>query len=331
MPSTDGCSCLEYLMTNPSTPRFPIASDSSDDSTHDEDMASVQVLCFNGNDPTAATGLAADVLSVASVGAYALSVCTGVYVRDTREIQSFAALDSEVVVDQAQAVLQDLQPDVIKIGFLGSTENVAAVAELLSDYEDIPVIGYLPSLSWWDEVSQDTYLDAFAELVLPQTSVLVGNYSVLWRWLLPDWSQVRGPSARELAQAASQYGVPYLVITSVPTDRGHLDNQVATPEAIVCQATVIRHDGEFIGAGETLSAALAALLASGDELAEAVQEALSFVDGSLRAGFRPGMGHVLPDRMFWAQLAEGDEGDEAEPEPTPSGLDDLLALGKTRH
>lgn len=314
-------------MTNPSPPPIPSATSHS----CDDELASAQVLCFNASDATAATGLAADILSIASVGAYALPVCTGIYLRDTREIQSFHAIDSELVVDQARSVLEDLQPDVIKIGFLGSIENVAAVAELLTDYEDIPVVGYISDLSWWDEVSQDTYQDAMAELVLPQVSVLAGNYSVLWRWLLPDWSHSRGPHARELAQAANQYGVAYLVISSIPTDIGHLDNQVATPEAVVCQAAVIRHDGQFIGAGETLSAALAALLACGDELATGVQEALSFVDGSLRAGFRPGMGHVLPDRMFWAQAADDETDDTLEPEPTPTALDDLLALGKTRH
>jgi hydroxymethylpyrimidine/phosphomethylpyrimidine kinase len=324
-------------MTNPSHSGAPSGDDrsdlSNDRSDDDIEMADVQVLCINASDATGATGLASDTLSVASVGAYALPVCTGVYVRDTREIETFHCLDSEAVIDQARSILEDLQPDVVKLGFLGSTENVAAIAELLSDYEDIPVVAYVNNLSWWDEVSQDTYLDALAELVLPQTSVLVGSYNVLWRWLLPDWSNARGPTSRDLAQAASQYGVPYLVVTSIQTDPGHLDNQVATPEAVVFQGTVLRHDGEFVGAGETLSAALAALLATGDELNEAVQEALSYVDGSLRAGFRPGMGHVLPDRLFWAQVSADDNlsGDADAPEPTPSALDDLFALGKTRH
>jgi hydroxymethylpyrimidine/phosphomethylpyrimidine kinase len=80
-----------------------------------------------------------------------------------------------------------------------------------------------------------------------------------------------------------------------------------------------------VGAGDTLSAALAALLATGVELQPAVSEALNFLDQSLDAGFRPGMGHVVPDRFFWAlPPPEGEEGDgspgvgdEPEPEAPP--------------
>ncbi|MCV5334560.1 hydroxymethylpyrimidine/phosphomethylpyrimidine kinase, partial [Escherichia coli] len=62
-----------------------------------------------------------------------------------------------------------------------------------------------------------------------------------------------------------------------------------------------RFDTSFVGAGDTLSAALAAMIANGAELHLAVSEALTFLDQSLDAGFRPGMGSVVPDRFFWAQ------------------------------
>ena len=62
--------------------------------------------------------------------------------------------------------------------------------------------------------------------------------------------------------------------------------------------------------------ALAALLAAGSELQAAVGEALQFMDQSLDSGFRPGMGHVQPDRLFWAH-PEGDDEDDAK-RPTPS-------------
>ncbi|MBX9715684.1 MAG: bifunctional hydroxymethylpyrimidine kinase/phosphomethylpyrimidine kinase, partial [Burkholderiaceae bacterium] len=67
-----------------------------------------------------------------------------------------------------------------------------------------------------------------------------------------------------------------------------------------------RFDASFIAAGDTLSAALAALLASGSELHTAVGESLAFLDQALDAGFRPGMGNVVPDRFFWA-LAPGED------------------------
>ena len=75
----------------------------------------------------------------------------------------------------------------------------------------------------------------------------------------------------------------------------------------------------FSGAGDTLSAALAALLASGSTLAEAASEALCYLDRCLDSGFRPGMGHLVPDRLFWAQPdddtpSDNDAGTEIEAE-----------------
>jgi len=69
-----------------------------------------------------------------------------------------------------------------------------------------------------------------------------------------------------------------------------------------------RFEVSFVGAGDTLAAALAALLGAGADLTAAVGEALAFLDQSLDAGFRPGMGNVVPDRFFWA-LPPGEEGD----------------------
>ena len=71
----------------------------------------------------------------------------------------------------------------------------------------------------------------------------------------------------------------------------------------------------FSGAGETLSAAVTALIASETELTEAVSEALSYLDRCLDGGFRPGMGNVLPDRFFWAQ-PEDDEDEMAASDST---------------
>lgn len=69
-------------------------------------------------------------------------------------------------------------------------------------------------------------------------------------------------------------------------------------------------DATFAGAGDTLSAALTALVGAGNDLGEATSEALSYLDRCLDAGFRPGMGHIVPDRMFWAQPDDEDDADD---------------------
>ncbi|MGA8515886.1 MAG: bifunctional hydroxymethylpyrimidine kinase/phosphomethylpyrimidine kinase, partial [Burkholderiaceae bacterium] len=294
-------------MAQPSPPKsfnpFDSLSAAPTESADDEELTAC-VLSFNANDPSGASGLAADVLAIACVGAHPMPITTGVYVRDTAEILEFFPLDEDAVESQARAVLEDVAVQIIKVGFLGTPEAITKVAEITADYDDVPVVAYMPSLSWWTDAETDSYLDAFTELMLPQTTVLVGNHSTLWRWLLPDWSSERSPSARDLANAASSHGVAYTLVTGIPLPDQYIDNVLATPEAVLGGEKFERFEATFIGAGETLSAALAALLANGDDLVAATKEALVFLDRSLDSGFRPGMGQVVPDRMFWAQPEE---------------------------
>ena len=286
-----------------------------------EESTPACVLVFNASDPSGAGGLSADIATIASVGGHALPVVTGAYIRDTSEIFDHSPFDDEAVTEQARTVLEDVPVQVIKVGFVGDPENLSAIAEISSDYPDIPVVAYMPNLSWWEEDRIDSYLDAFQELLLPQTSVLVGNHSTLWRWLLPDWSSERSPSARDIAAAASEQGVPYTLVTGIPLPDQHVDNVLASPQTVLGHVQFELFDAVFAGAGDTLSAALAALLATGMDLGEACTEALSYLDRCLDDGFRPGMGHVIPDRLFWAQPEEGDDTETED----PSDADDPLS------
>ena len=271
------------------------------------DDAMACVMTFNASDPSGAGGLTADITAMTSAGGHVLAVVTGAYVRDTTEIFDHICFDEEAVTDQARAALEDMSASAIKVGFVGSPENISTIAEIAADYAEVPLIAYMPDLSWWEEGQIDSYLDAFRELMLPQTTVLVGNHSSLWRWLLPDWPSDRNPSAKDIARAAAELGVPYTLVTGIPLPDQFIDNVLATPNAVLYSEKFERFEASFAGAGETLSAALAALLANGHDLQAATAEALTYLDHSLEAGFHPGMGHIVPDRLFWAQAEIDDE------------------------
>jgi len=286
----------------------------------DIDASPACVMTFNASDPSGAGGLTADIAAIASAGAHALAVVTGAYVRDTTEIFDHFSFDEEAVTDQARAALEDMPVSAIKVGFVGSPENISSIAEIASDYADVPLIAYMPNLSWWDESEIDSYLDAFRELMLPQTTVLVGNHSSLWRWLLPDWSGERNPSARDIAKAAADLGVPYTLVTGIPLPEQFIENVLATPQAVLYSEKFERFEAVFAGAGDTLSAALCALLANGQDLQAATAEALTYLDHSLEAGFHPGMGNIVPDRLFWAQSDDdADESDDEAEDPSDDG------------
>ncbi|MDB5884442.1 MAG: Phosphomethylpyrimidine kinase type [Polaromonas sp.] len=305
----------------------------------DSDASPACVMVFNANDPSGAAGLTADITAITSAGAHPLSVVTGTYLRDTAEIFDHLAFDDEAVTEQARAALEDMPVAAIKVGFVGSPENISAIAEIASDYSDVPLVAYMPSLSWWDESRIDSYLDAFRELMLPQVTLLIGNHSTLWRWLLPDWSTERSPSARDIAKAAEALGVPYTLVTGIPLADQFIDNVLATPQAVLYSEKFERFEAVFEGAGETLSAALCALLANGHDLQAATSEALTYLDHSLDAGFHPGMGHIVPDRMFWAQAELDEEPVDEAADADLSGDGDAATLppfelppnGITRH
>jgi len=282
------------------------------------------VMSFNASDPTGAGGLAGDVATIAAMGAHGLPIVTSIVMRDTAEVFDHHDIDSDAVVEQARSILEDVTISGWKVGFLGSADTVAAVAEVLSDYTDIPLVAYMPSLSWLEDDILQPYLEAWRELILPATEVLVGNHKTLTDFLLPDWDSERPPSARELAVAAGEHGTRYVLVTGVMLapkgSEQFIDNVLASPQGALTGEKFERFDAGFVGAGDTLAAALAALLASGSELHAAVGEALAFLDQSLDGGFRPGMGHIVPDRFFWA-LPPGEEGEEGAEPVEPSEPD----------
>jgi hydroxymethylpyrimidine/phosphomethylpyrimidine kinase len=307
-----------------SAPSMPAPLPEADE----DDDSPICVMSFNVADASGAGGLPADLIAITASGGHALPVTTGILIRDTSTVFELIELDAEAVESQARTILEDMDVEVFKVGFVGSPEALAVLAEILSDYEEIPVITQVSSFSWWERDKIEAYLDALTELILPQTSVLVGNYDLLWRWLLPEWSSDKRPSPRDIAAAAAQHGVPYVVITSANVQVETTDTVATSPESLVATVSLDRYEANFVGAGDTFSATLATLLASGDELAEAVREASVYVNRSLLAAFQPGMGAAIPDRMFWAQV-EDEEAEGEDTEQADDALQDMLGMPPT--
>lgn len=298
-------------MTSDSSPDAGAPQDAAPDA-----IAPSCVVSFNASDPSGAGGLSGDIATIAAMGAHALPVVTTILIRDTAEVFDQHEVDAEAIVDQARGILEDVTATGFKVGFLGSAENISAVAEILSDYAEVPLVSYLPNLSWLDEDPQQAYLEAFRELILPATEVLVGNHKTLTDFLLPDWDNERPASPRELAVAAAEHGTRFVLVTGVmlPAAKGasqFIDNVLASAQGALTGEKFELFEVGFLGAGDTLSAALASLLSVGSELQAAVGEALQFLDQSLDAGFQPGMGNVVPDRFFWAAPPEEGEGGDS--------------------
>jgi hydroxymethylpyrimidine/phosphomethylpyrimidine kinase len=123
-------------------------------------------------------------------------------------------------------------------------------------------------------------------------------------------------------------GVPYVLVTGINHPDQHIENALATAHTVMVSERFERFDAMFSGAGDTLSITLAAVLASGTDLELATREALNYLDQTLNNGFRPGMGHIVPDRMFWAEEDTEDEDTDGLP---ATAEDFSLPRHETKH
>lgn len=269
------------------------------------------VLAFAASDPSGGTGVQADVLTLASMGCHPLSVITALTVQDTLGVEAIHPVESDWVADQARCLLEDMPVDAFKIGALGSVENITAVAEILSDYPDVPLIlDPLLAGGRGEELATDEMVQALAELLLPQTTILVANSLELRRFAENDDEEE--PAAAACASALIEAGCEYVLLTGTHEASHDVVNTLYGKNGIVRTDSWPRLAGSFHGAGGTLAAAIAAMLASGLDMPEAVREAQDYTWHTLKKAYRPGMGQYLPDRLFWAREEGETRGDAPE-------------------
>jgi hydroxymethylpyrimidine/phosphomethylpyrimidine kinase len=259
------------------------------------------VLTFAASDPSGGAGVQADLLTLASMGCHPLSVITAITVQDSLGVEGVLAIDSDWVADQARRLLEDMPVDAFKIGVLGSVENIAAIAEIVSDYPDVPLI-FDPVLASGrgDELASDDMTHAMRELLLPQTTILTPN-SVEVRILAEADEEEDAGTLSQCAAKLVEKGCEYVLVTGTHENTSEVVNTLYDKSGIVRTDNWPRLPGSYHGSGCTLASAIAALLANGLTLSDAVREAQEFTWQALRKAYRPGMGQFLPDRLFWAR------------------------------
>jgi len=266
------------------------------------------VLTFAASDPTSGAGLQADLLALASMGCYPLSVVTALTVQDTAGVESFLAIDPDWVADQARCILEDMPVAAFKMGMLGSTEIVTVVAEVVSDYPDVPlVLDPVLASGRGDEFAGEEMIAAIRELLVPQSTVVTPNIPELRRLAGEDDDDT---SLADCAQILLDSGCEYVLVTGTHDATPEVVNTLYHRGGVLRSDTWQRLPGSYHGSGCTLASALAANLARGLEIGDAVYEAQDYTWQALSHALRPGMGQFLPDRLFWARDSENGDGQE---------------------
>lgn len=258
------------------------------------------VLTFAASDPSGGAGLQADILTLSSMGCHPLSVLTGATVQDSIGVEAIMAMDSEWVTDQARCVLEDMPVDAFKIGVLGSIENIAAIAEILSDYPDVPVVlDPVLASGRGDEFATEDMTQALRELLLPHVTIVTPNSIEARRLVEVEDEDV--PSLAVCAERLLKLGTEFVLITGTHETTPEVVNTLFGRGGLIRADAWPRLPGSYHGSGCTLASAIAAMLANGLEMPEAVREAQDYTWHALQKGYRPGMGQFLPDRLFWAR------------------------------
>src|SRR5690606_1608555 len=184
-----------------------------------QNQTSPLILTFGPTDPVGAVGIQADLAAFAAMGCHGLSVVTSLFIGDTARIEDAQVVDSDWVIDQARVVLEDMPVAAFKISAVGSIENVSAIAEIVSDYPDIPLVfdPFLSSLPDQGPEGEDLLM-ATRELLIPQTTLLVLSAVELSR-LAETW---REPSDEDMmaidAMRLIEMGCEYVFVTGTPSD-----------------------------------------------------------------------------------------------------------------
>ena len=263
------------------------------------------VLVFAATDPSGGAGLQADIMTLSSMGCHPLSVVTAVTVQDTMGVDDINAIEAEWVADQARCVLEDMPVAAFKIGLLGNLEQIAAIAEVVSDYPDVPLIlDPVLASGRGDELVPEEMLHALKELLIPQSTIITPNSLEARRLALDDTNEEDDPDLAECAKRLIASGCEYVLVTGTHENTPQVINTLYGQEGILRSDSWQRLPGSYHGSGCTLASAIAATIANGLPIGDAVKDAQEYTWQTLKAAFRPGMGQHIPDRLFWAREEE---------------------------
>jgi hydroxymethylpyrimidine/phosphomethylpyrimidine kinase len=241
------------------------------------------VLSFAATDPTGGAGLQADVLTLAALGCHPLSVATAITVQDTRGVARLEPLEAALVAEQAAQLLAELAVAAFKIGVVASAANARAIAAVLAAHPRVPVVlDPVLASGRGDPLAEPATRTALREALLPRTTVLTPNTLE---------AEALGGVAACLAR-----GCRYVLVTGTHAATPEVVNTLHDAQGVVREDRWPRLAGSYHGSGCTLASAIAARLAHGDAVPEAVRAAQDYTWHALARGFRPANGQHLPSR-----------------------------------
>lgn len=239
------------------------------------------VLSIAGSDPSGGAGIQADIKSISANGAFAMAAITALTAQNTQGVEAVHLVPAAFVADQINAVFADIRVDAVKVGMIANAEIARVVADALRAHPDVPVVldpvmiakGGAPLLA------EDAIATVRDEL-LPLAHVLTPN--------LPEAAHLLGvaPATTRDAMVAQGTALCALGPKAVLMKGGHLAG-TNSPDVLIVDADAQWFEAPRTatknthGTGCTLSSALAAWIAKGVPLSDAVIAAKAYVAAAI--------------------------------------------------
>ncbi|WP_428610336.1 bifunctional hydroxymethylpyrimidine kinase/phosphomethylpyrimidine kinase [Sedimenticola sp.] len=253
------------------------------------------VLSIAGHDPSGGAGIQADIEVLAALGCHAATAISCLTIQDSRNVHELIPLQSALLTRQVETLLTDYAIDAIKIGLIGSADAAMAIGKLLRQHPHIPVVlDPILAAGGGTELASEALLQAMLEEIIPHTLITTPNSQEARRL-------TRRPQLEQCAHDLISRGCQAVLITGTHEAGTDVVNTLYRQDAPPHSKHWPRLEGSYHGSGCTIASAIAAGLAKELPLVVAVSQAQQFTWDSLKAGWRPGKGQQIPDRLYFIE------------------------------
>lgn len=246
-------------------------------------------LTIAGSDSGGGAGIQADLKTFSALGVYGASAITAITAQNTRGVSAVHALPADIVLAQLDAVLSDIDVKAIKIGMLGDPALIAELAARLRR-ETIPIVlDTVMVAASGDRLVPEAAMDAIRTELLPHATLITPN--------IPEAAALLDePAAADTDALATQAHRLAALGPAVLAKGGHLTDAQSVDVLVTGEAeerfSAPRTDTRNThGTGCTLSSAIAAFLARGLALPDAVREGKAYVSGAIASADALQVGH----------------------------------------
>ncbi len=255
-----------------------------------------KALTIAGSDSGGGAGIQADLKTFMAHGVYGASVITAITAQNTQGVRAVELLDPAVVAAQIEAVLDDIGADVVKTGMLGSAEIIETVAEKIKQYNVTQlIIDPVMVAKSGDRLLLEDAVDALRSRLLPLALMITPNLPEASVLLDRPVEQER--DMREAAHDLHILGPRYILLKGghLPGDAVDLLYDGDQFQEFRASRIPTRHTH---GTGCTYASAIAALLARGLPVVEAVGKAKQYLTGAIAHATEIGAGHSPVNHLF---------------------------------